>query len=113
MRIKSISLAWFRGAANTVSLDLDSKSAVVYGENGAGKSTFVDAIEYVLSDGRIGHLSHEYSGKHQVKGVINTHAPGGQKAELVIVLDDGSNVAVAINRSGAPSYSGTAGAHIR
>ena len=29
---------------------------VVYGLNGSGKSSFVDAVEYVLKDGKIGHL---------------------------------------------------------
>jgi len=108
-----IKLAWFRGAADGVTLDLDSKSAVVYGENGSGKSTFVDALEYAINDGRIGHLSHEYSGRHQEKGIINTHAPGGQTAELVIALDDASKLSAEIGRAGAPSYTGTAGAHIR
>jgi chromosome segregation ATPase len=48
MRIKSIGIEWFRGAAEVVSLDPDSKSMVVYGENGSGKSSFVDAFEYAL-----------------------------------------------------------------
>ena len=81
----------------------------MYGENGAGKSTFVDAIEYVLNDGRIGHLSHEYSGKHQEKGVINTHAPADKKVELVITLSDGTGRRVEIKHSGSPAYSGAAG----
>lgn len=60
MRIKSIKLAWFRGAADGVTLDTESKSIVVYGENGSGKSSFVDAVEHVLNDGRVGHLAHEH-----------------------------------------------------
>ena len=55
MRIKSIQLSWFRGAADPVALEPNSKSMVVYGENGSGKSCFVDAVEYVLNDGKIGH----------------------------------------------------------
>src|SRR6266508_4666075 len=106
MRVQSISLTWFRGSAETIQLDLGSKSAVIYGENGAGKSAFVDAIEYVLHGGRIGHLSHEYSGKHQEKGVINTHAPADKKAELVITLSDGTSLEVEINHGGSPAYSG-------
>ncbi|MDO8700505.1 MAG: AAA family ATPase, partial [Deltaproteobacteria bacterium] len=62
MRIKSIELEWFRGAADPVTIEPDCKSLVVYGANGSGKSSFVDAVEYVLNDGKIGHLSHEYSG---------------------------------------------------
>jgi chromosome segregation ATPase len=63
MRVRSIELSWFRGAAEPVALELDGKSMVVYGANGAGKSSFVDAVEYVLKNGRIEHLAHEYSGK--------------------------------------------------
>lgn len=113
MRLKSIGLIWFRGAAEGITLELDSRSAVVYGENGAGKSTFVDALEYVLNDGRIGHLSHEYSGKHQEKGVINTHVPVDKKAELVITLSDNSYLKCEIDHSGVPVYSGAAGPAIR
>ena len=75
MRIKSIRLAWFRGAADPVSLEPNCKSMVVYGANGSGKSSFVDAVEYVLKDSKIGHLNHEYSGTRQVKAIPNTHKP--------------------------------------
>lgn len=86
MRIEAIEISWFRGAADPVALDLKSKSVLVYGENGSGKSSFIDAVEYALRDGKIGHLSHEYSGKHQEKGIVNTHIPEGRKTELRIRL---------------------------
>jgi chromosome segregation ATPase len=53
MRIKAIELSWFRGAADATLLDLDCKSTIVYGVNGSGKSSFVDAVEYVPNDGQI------------------------------------------------------------
>ena len=71
MRINAIELTWFRGAADTVTLEPKGRSIVVYGENASGKSCFVDAIEHVLNEGRIEHLAHEYSGKRQEKGIIN------------------------------------------
>lgn len=71
MRIKSLSLAWFRGAADPVTLDLNCKSMVVYGINGSGKSSFIDAVEYVLHNGRIEHLRHEYSSPNQANGITN------------------------------------------
>jgi recombinational DNA repair ATPase RecF len=108
VRIKSISLAWFRGAAEFLTLELGSKSAVIYGENGAGKSSFVDAIEYVLNDGKIGHLSHEYSGRHQEKGVINTHTPADANAVLAIALDDDSELRADIKRNGTAAVTGAA-----
>ena len=51
MRIRTIELAWFRGAAGAIALEPNGKSMVVYGENGSGKSSFVDAVEYVLNNG--------------------------------------------------------------
>jgi len=112
VRIRSISLAWFRGAAESLTLELGSKSAVIYGENGAGKSSFVDAIEYVLNNGKIGHLSHEYSGRHQEKGVINTHTPADVSAVLTITLDDDSELRAEIKRNGTATASGAASAAV-
>jgi predicted ATPase len=99
MRIKAIGLSWFRGAANPVSLQLDCKSVVVYGMNGAGKSSFVDAVEFVLKDGKIGHLAHEYSGKRQENAIPNTHKPEGQAAELSIPFEDASELKLALQQS--------------
>ena len=105
MRIRSIQLAWFRGAAEPVSLDLDCKSIVVYGTNGSGKSSFVDAIEYVLNEGKIGHLSHEYSGKRQEKAIPNTHRPQGRKTEVAIKFKDNSEYKVEIQPDGSRTNS--------
>ena len=71
MRVNSIKLQWFRGAATEVPLDTSSKSVVVYGPNGSGKSSFIDAVEYVIHKGKLEHLTHEYSGRRQEKGIIN------------------------------------------
>jgi energy-coupling factor transporter ATP-binding protein EcfA2 len=106
MRIESITLEWFRGAAESVALKTDSKSFVVYGENGSGKSCFVDAVEHVLNDGRIGHLAHEYSGKHQEKAIINTHIPNGRNAEFQIKFKDESKLRVEIQPNGTSKSSG-------
>ena len=106
MRIESIELEWFRGTAERVALETGSKSIVVYGENGSGKSCFVDAVEYVLNGGRIGHLAHEYSGKHQEKAIINTHIPKGKSAEFQIEFKDESKLRVEIQRNGTSTSSG-------
>ena len=105
MRIKTIELAWFRGAADPVSLPSGCKSMVIYGENGAGKSCFVDAIEYVINNGKIRHLVHEYSGKHQEKGIPNTHKPEHQETELKFIFKDDSEIAVHIKSDGFSTIS--------
>lgn len=106
MRIKIIELSWFRGAADPVSLEPDCKSMVVYGVNGSGKSSFVDAVEYVLNDGKISHLAHEYSGKHQEKAVPNTHKPPDRKIELKIKFKGDSELKTEITQDGSATSSG-------
>ncbi|MGQ0446017.1 MAG: AAA family ATPase [Beijerinckiaceae bacterium] len=103
MRIKSIRLAWFRGAADPVELEAASKSIVVYGANGAGKSSFVDAIEYVIKDGKVGHLAHEYSGRYQEKAIPNTHTPTEQQTKISITFANGTDLTVKIYPKGIPS----------
>ena len=110
MRIKAIALQWFRGAAESIRLETESKSFVVYGENGSGKSCFVDAVEFILNQGKIGHLAHEYSGKHQEKGIINTHTPNGRETQLRIEFQNGEVLTTEINRSGSFESSGAEGA---
>ena len=109
MRIKSIELEWFRGAADPVSLEPNCKSMVVYGENGSGKSCFVDAIEYVLDNGSIEHLRTEYSGTHQVKAIPNTHKPEGSKTALRFNFRDDSELRVDFSPNGSSKSSGAQG----
>lgn len=100
MIIRELKLKWFRGAADEAVLDCGGKSAVIYGTNGAGKSSFVDGIEFLLSDGRIRHLAHEYSGQKQERGIRNTHSPDGAGAEVLIAFADGSRIRGVLPESG-------------
>ena len=59
---------------------------MVYGPNASGKSCFTDALEYILGGGRVAHLSHEYSGHYQQRGVRNTHTPEGQPSQVSIAF---------------------------
>ena len=106
MRIKAIQLSWFRGAADSVSLEPDCKSMVVYGVNGSGKSSFVDAVEYVLNEGRIGHLAHEYSGERQERAISNTHKPQGRNVKLTIAFKDDSQLKTEITAGFSSTSSG-------
>ena len=106
MRIKSIELSWFRGAAEPISLETNCKSMVVYGENGSGKSSFVDAVEYVLNRGKIQHLTSEYSGTRQVNAIPNTHKSVANKTGLRFRFEDDSELEVDIRPNGPPKSSG-------
>jgi energy-coupling factor transporter ATP-binding protein EcfA2 len=111
VRLKAVTLTWFRGAAHRVTLDAKGKSVVVYGENAAGKSSFVDAIEYAIH-GKLGHLSHEYSGYRQEKAVPNTHTPIDAATELALGFKDGSELHIGISRDGTHTRHGAESVNI-
>ena len=65
IKIRSIKMKNFRGAREEVSLDLiDGKSLLLYGDNGTGKSSFLDALEWFVTDS-ISHLSGEEVDKYE------------------------------------------------
>jgi AAA15 family ATPase/GTPase len=82
---------------------------VVYGQNGAGKSSFVDAVEYVVTDGKLAHLTHEYSGHNQEKAIRNTHTPAGQSTEFWITFEDDAELHVKIAPNGTHTNAGAQG----
>ncbi|NQU04804.1 MAG: AAA family ATPase [Calditrichaeota bacterium] len=106
MRVKAIQLSWFRGAADPIELHPDAKSIVVYGENGSGKSSFIDAMEYAINNGRISHLAHEYSGSRQEKAIPNTHKPTNQQSAIKITFQDDSELDIKIAEDGKHSRKG-------
>ncbi len=55
MKIKSINITAFRGIPEELNLDLQEKSLLLLGENGTGKSSIIDAIEFFFT-GKISHL---------------------------------------------------------
>jgi hypothetical protein len=101
MRVKTIELEWFRGAADRIALNPDCKSLVIYGANGSGKSSFVDGVEYLLRNGKIGHLSHEYSGRHQERAIPNTHKPKDVTTSVRIKFKNDSELEAKINEDGS------------
>lgn len=74
---------------------------VIYGENGAGKSSFVDGLEYVIDDGKLRHLRHEYAGRNQEKAIINTHIPDNCASALKLTFVDNTEIDVSIRKNGA------------
>ena len=56
MKIKSIKITAFRGIPDILDLDLQGKSLLLLGENGTGKSSVIDAIEFFFT-GKISHLT--------------------------------------------------------
>ncbi|MGI6563875.1 MAG: AAA family ATPase, partial [Clostridia bacterium] len=54
--IRSINIENLRGIRFNTNIDLDKKSLIIFGENGKGKSSIVDGIEYAIT-GDIKHIS--------------------------------------------------------
>jgi rubrerythrin len=61
----------------------------------------VDAVEYVISNGKIRHLAHEYSGRRQVRAIRNTHAPNDAISSCTLHFDDRSQVSAKIKPDGS------------
>lgn len=56
MKIQNIRIKAFRGVASEISYPLDGKSSVMYGDNGSGKSSLTDSVEWFINN-KVGHLS--------------------------------------------------------
>ncbi len=107
MKIASIRLSWFRGAGAEAVLETNGGSVFAYGANGAGKSSFVDGVEVCVTGGKVAHLAHEYSGRHQEKGLINTHRPVGKPTSVMVeIADNAESVICTWAATGAPKLAG-------
>jgi len=112
MKVTSINLSWFRGAADSASLNTELKNIAIYGANGSGKSTFCDAIEYLIMEGKIDHLRHEYSGVRQEKGIRNTHAPKDAPSIISVEFEGNVSIGVTIDENGSPIFTSDPSAFI-
>ena len=61
IKIKSIKIGGIRGIREPLQLELDKRSTLIFGDNGSGKSSLTDALEWYYSDG-IEHLSTRETG---------------------------------------------------
>jgi energy-coupling factor transporter ATP-binding protein EcfA2 len=80
-RLSQVDIEYFRGATNPCSIQFDTSKplVLVFGENGTGKSTVVDAFD-LIANGEIGTIRDRSS-------ATNKHAPAiGRKATDIKVL---------------------------
>src|SRR5690554_6082470 len=68
-KIKTINIFGIRGIKDLLTVDLNKKSVLVYGDNGTGKSSFTDAIEWFYTDG-VQHLVSEETGSTRGRGAL-------------------------------------------
>lgn len=87
-KIKSININGIRGVKDLLPLDLNKKSVLVYGDNGAGKSSLTDAFEWFFYD-RIGHLSNEEIGRKKGRDALrNIFIPDNEDSYIEIEFDN-------------------------
>ena len=68
-KIKSINISGIRGIKNPLPLNLNNRSILIFGENGSGKSSLTDAIEWYYSDG-VEHLISKETGATKGRGSL-------------------------------------------
>lgn len=80
-KIKSINITGIRGVKDKFPLNLDKKSILIYGENGTGKSSLTDALEWFYKD-KIEHLSSAEVGTKNA--LRNIFLPDSDEAKVEI-----------------------------
>lgn len=88
LRIKNLKAKCFRGIIET-DLEFNGKSIILFGENGQGKSSFVDAIEFLFK-GQVSYLEEAQTTS------TSRHVPhissGKKNCEVEIEFQDGSKI---------------------
>lgn len=82
LRLSELQIEYFRGATNRVAISFDTTKSlvVVFGENGTGKSTLVDALDLIANDS-IGSLEQRSSSNKKYAPAIGKK-PGDVKVTL-------------------------------
>ncbi len=88
LRIKNLKAKCFRGIVET-SLEFDGKSIILFGENGQGKSSFVDALEYLFK-GQVSYL--EEAQATSTSRHVPHIASDKKNCEVEIEFQDGSKI---------------------
>lgn len=70
VKINNISVNGLRGVRHNLDLELKGKSALLYGDNGSGKSSLSDVLEWFYYD-KIDHLSGEEIGRKGYEAMRN------------------------------------------
>ncbi len=87
-KIQTIKLNSFRGATKTLQIDFDKKKSMVmiFGENGTGKSTIIDAIDFIFNK-QCGSLKEKSS--TNIKSHLPSLGSTSQDVEVCIKTNQG------------------------
>jgi energy-coupling factor transporter ATP-binding protein EcfA2 len=86
-KIKNLSIKGLRGIKKEINFPLNGKSILLYGENGSGKSSVTDALEWFYYD-KIEHLSSEEIGRKGLEGLRNIHIADSEDGFISIEYSD-------------------------
>ena len=88
MKIKHIEIKGIRGIRHCLSLPLNTtQSILIYGENGSGKSSITDAIEWFYYD-QVEHLSKKEIGSKGIPALRNIFLSDDEDAYIEIKFSD-------------------------
>ncbi|MBC8525499.1 MAG: hypothetical protein ISS28_05580 [Candidatus Cloacimonetes bacterium] len=87
IKIENIKIKGLRGINKEIVFPLKKKSILLYGENGSGKSSVTDALEWFYYD-KIGHLSSEEIGRKGLEGLRNIHISDSEDGFISIEYSD-------------------------
>lgn len=88
MKIKSLEISGFRGIRKDIRIDIESsKSVLIYGDNGSGKSSIADAFEWLYYD-KIEHLSTEEIGQKGISALRNIFLEDDEDAYVTLNYSD-------------------------
>ncbi len=85
-KISNLSITGLRGVRKKLSLPLDAKSSLLYGDNGTGKSTISDAVEWFYHD-KIEHLATEEIGRKGHEALRNIYLDDADPASVEFEYD--------------------------
>lgn len=88
MKIKSLEIRGLRGVRKDLSIILNTpKSVLIYGDNGSGKSSITDALEWFYYD-KVEHLSTEEIGTKGLNGLRNVFLDDQEDAHIDLKYTD-------------------------
>ena len=102
MKLNRIEIDGFRGVRNRLIIPLPSSSSLLlYGENGGGKSSITDGLEWFFHD-RVEHLSTQEIGRNGIPALRNINLSNDEDASVALELTDtalSAKRALSVNRS--------------
>lgn len=109
-KINSIKISGIRGIKDSLTVELDKKSVLIFGENGSGKSSLTDALEWYYS-GSVKHLVSEEIASSKGKGALrNLFIPESENAFISVHFSENKlDAKITIGSSLKTSCSNTSG----